>query len=308
MFDFVTTAPTADGSFDVLWQHGSDSDVPIQVHNYDRHTVILRQSKALTFEAPFIYLLFGNERALLLDTGATSDPATFPLRATVDGLIDQWLDGRSVDGYGLVVAHTHGHGDHRAADGQFADRPDTTVVPLDADEMRSFFGLHGHEVVEFDLGGRVLEIIDSPGHHRAAITTYDPWSGILLTGDTVLPGRLYAFDYPAFVQTMQRLVAFTQRRTVTHVLGGHIEMTSRPGRDFPFGARFHPSERRLQMTVAQLVDVRDAAVAAVGRKGRHRHDDFILYNQPGTWASLKLIARGQLHRAWAALSGRRRRR
>jgi hypothetical protein len=80
------------------------------------------------------------------------------------------------------------------------------------------------------------------------IGPYDPWSGFLLTGDTVLPGRLYAFDYPAFVQTMHRLVAFTQRRTVTHVLGGHIEMTSRTGRDFPFGAQFHPSERRLQMT------------------------------------------------------------
>jgi len=110
------------------------------------------------------------------------------------------------------------------------------------------------------------------------------------------------------VQTLHRLVAFSQRRAVSHLLGGHIEMTNQPGRDFPFGARFHPNERALQMSVAQLVAVQDAAVAATGRKGRHRHDDFIIYNQPGTWDSLKLITPGLLHRAMQALTGRRRRR
>jgi len=44
--------------------------------------------------------------------------------------------------------------------------------------------------VSFDLGGRVLEVLGSPGHHPAAITVYDPWTGVLLTGDTVYPGRL----------------------------------------------------------------------------------------------------------------------
>ncbi len=44
---------------------------PIQVHAYDPHTYVLRQSKATNYEAPFLYLLFGNERAILLDTGAT---------------------------------------------------------------------------------------------------------------------------------------------------------------------------------------------------------------------------------------------
>jgi len=30
----------------------------------------------------------------------------------------------------------------------------------------------------------------APGHHPAAVTYYDRYSGILLTGDTVYPGRL----------------------------------------------------------------------------------------------------------------------
>lgn len=48
------------------------------MHAYSEHTVILRQNKSVHFEAPFLFLLFGNERALLLDTGATADPAHFP--------------------------------------------------------------------------------------------------------------------------------------------------------------------------------------------------------------------------------------
>ena len=44
-----------------------DRDPLIQVHAYDDRTVVLRQSMAVHFEAPFLFLLFGAERALLLD-------------------------------------------------------------------------------------------------------------------------------------------------------------------------------------------------------------------------------------------------
>jgi glyoxylase-like metal-dependent hydrolase (beta-lactamase superfamily II) len=179
--DFVSLAPTT-GSLDVTWIHGTRSkraapEPRIQVHRYDEHTVIMRQSKSVNYEAPFIYLLFGNDRALLLDTGATEDPHLFPLRATVDQVIAAWLDKHPRDGYELFVAHTHGHNDHVAGDPQFSDRPSTTVVPLDVDSVRSFFGFGDSwpaQTVTFDLGGRVLEILGSPGHHNAAITVYDP--------------------------------------------------------------------------------------------------------------------------------------
>ncbi len=93
--DFATGAPAA-SSLAVSWIHGAPArrratDPPIQVHRYDEHTVILRPSKSVHYEAPFIYLLFGNDRALLLDTGATADPAKFPPRATVDQLAGEWL-------------------------------------------------------------------------------------------------------------------------------------------------------------------------------------------------------------------------
>jgi glyoxylase-like metal-dependent hydrolase (beta-lactamase superfamily II) len=221
LIDFVTAAPTA-GSLDVAWIHGASSrrrahDPKIQVHSYDEHTVILRQSKSVNYEAPFIYLLFGNDRALLLDTGAAADSGAFPLRETVDRLIAGWLGRHPRERYELVVAHTHGHGDHVAGDDQFASRADTTVVSREVEAVQQFFGFTGwpDQVVTFDLGGRVLEITGSPGHHRAAITLYDPWSGFLLTGDTVLPGRLYVEDFPLFLASLHRMVEFTESRAVS---------------------------------------------------------------------------------------------
>jgi glyoxylase-like metal-dependent hydrolase (beta-lactamase superfamily II) len=136
VIDFAAGAPVP-GNLEVRWIYGAAGEPPIEVHRYDPHTVVIRQSKQTSYEAPFLYLLFGNERALLLDTGATQDPAVFPLRGTVDGLIAGWLAENSRDHYELLVAHTHGHGDHVAGDGQFADRPATTVVPREADAVRS---------------------------------------------------------------------------------------------------------------------------------------------------------------------------
>jgi hydroxyacylglutathione hydrolase len=134
----------------------------------------MRQSKAVHFEAPFIFLLFGNERALLLDTGATADPARFPLRSTVDRLVAEWLAEHPRESYELVVAHTHGHGDHKAGDRQFADRPQTTVVAPELDAVREFFGFAAWPGpnVAFDLGGRVLEIAAIPGHHPSPSRTW----------------------------------------------------------------------------------------------------------------------------------------
>lgn len=312
LIDFASSAPV-DGSLDVVWNHGTRgrggaSEPALQFHHYDEHTVILRQSKSVNYEAPFLFLLFGNERALLLDTGATEDPELFPLRATVDGLIEAWLERNPRDGYELVVAHTHGHGDHVAGDAQFADRPATTVVPRDLAAVQSFFGFDATawpaQTVSFDLGGRTLELFGSPGHHKAAVTVYDPWTAILFTGDTVLPGRLYAFDFPAFLATLERMAAFAQTHPVSHVLGCHVEMTNHSANDYPIGATYQPDERVLQMSLARLLAVRDAARSVSAVRGVHRFDDFIVYNEPRKFDMIRLTARGLAAKAGLRRSGR----
>lgn len=301
--DFVADAPVA-GDLDVQWIHGTPlarrgDDPPIQVHPYDRHTMVLRQSKSVHFEAPFIYLLFGNERALLLDTGATAQPDRFPLRDTVDALIEEWLREHPRNSYELIVAHTHAHSDHIAGDDQFADRPGTTVVAPDLESVRAFFGFSAwpDEVVHLDLGGRVLEVTGCPGHHETSIAIYDPWSGFLLTGDTVCPSRLYVADMAAFTASLQRLVALANSRAVRHVMGCHIEMRRRPGRDFPTGVTYQPDEPPPQMSTDQLMAVRDAAATVADRPGLHRFDDFIiLHGRPSLGVILRYLARNLGHR------------
>ena len=248
--DFTAGAPVR-GDLDVRWIHGSprrtpDADPAFQVHRYDPHTYVLRQSKALSPEAPFLYLLFGNERAVLFDTGASKKTIGNPLRETVDEIIETWLAEHPREGYQLVVGHTHGHLDHVAGDAQFADRPATTIVDRELAAVQGFFGFSAwpDQIVQLDLGGRILEITGTPGHQHAAITTYDPWSGFLLTGDNALPGRIYAFDIPAYLDSMERTVEFARTRQITHVMGCHIEMTSRPGRDYPVGCRTSPTSPR----------------------------------------------------------------
>ncbi|WP_432168060.1 MBL fold metallo-hydrolase [Streptomyces sp. bgisy031] len=285
--DFVTEGPVPH-ALDVRWIHGSESakhntDPDIQVHRYDEHTVVLRQNKAVHYEAPFLFLLFGNARAVLIDTGATASARYFPLRRVVDGLIEDWLAGHPRDTYELLVLHTHAHGDHVAGDVQFADRPHTRVVGADRDRAWEFFGFADDpgRVARVDLGGRVLECLATPGHHVAAVTYYDPHTGFLLTGDTVYPGRLYVEDWAAFTRSIDRMIEFAGTRTVTHVLGCHIEMSGTPGVDHPVLTTYQPDEPPLEMTVGQLRDIRRAIEEIGDRTGRHVFPDFVICRSEG---------------------------
>jgi glyoxylase-like metal-dependent hydrolase (beta-lactamase superfamily II) len=280
------------------WIDGTTASEPqTQTQRYDRDTYVIRQSVKTNFEAPFLYLLFGKDRALLLDTGAVDGSE---LRRTVDRLLEGRTTARTDDtAYELVVAHTHGHGDHVAGDAAFADRPHTTVVGHDVAAVRAHFGFTDWpaEVVTFDLGDRVLEVFGIPGHHAASIAVLDPTTGLLHTGDTVYPGRIYVEDPDALLDTLDRLVAFARDREVTHVLGCHVEMTGRPGRDYALGSRYQPDEPPPLMTVAQLAAVRDAFRTVAHRPGIHRFDDVVFCIGDGPRVVVPLQARALLERA-----------
>jgi hydroxyacylglutathione hydrolase len=262
---------------DVAWIHGSEAakyntDPDIQVHACDEHTYILRQNKAVHYEAPFMFLLFGGSRAVLFDTGATANPEFFPLRRTVDTIIENWLAAHPhPDDYGLLVLHTHSHGDHRAADGQFLGRPDTEVIGATRDAAWPFFGFdrQPESVAELDLGGRVLDCLATPGHHEAAVTYYDRYTGVLFTGDTILPGRLYIFDWPAFVRSIDRLAKWCQQRPVSYLLGCHIEMSTKPGVDYPVGWTYQPDEPPLELTTEHLQEIQRTLEAHDHQPGRY---------------------------------------
>src|SRR5215813_12535403 len=75
-----------------VWNHGSEDcaknrDPAIEIFQADPDSYILRQNKCVHFEAPFIYVLIGEHTVFVQDTGATSDPGSFPLYETVQKLI-----------------------------------------------------------------------------------------------------------------------------------------------------------------------------------------------------------------------------
>jgi len=249
-----------------------------RVQPYNDDFVILRQAACTNYEKPFLYLIFGRDRALLFDTGA----GHVDVAARVDSLIRDWLHRNQRTSIALVVAHSHGHGDHVAGDSQFVNRPNTVLVGRDTAAVRAFFGIARWptDSAVFDLGGRVLDILPIPGHQPASIAVYDRRTGILLTGDTFYPGRLYVRDTSAFANSVDRLTAFAANHRVTHMLGAHVEQTRTPFRDYPIGTVDQPEEHDLDLGRAQLVELDSVVRKLRGHFSRTVLRDLTVWPQP----------------------------
>ena len=238
------------GSMDVHWNEGSpdcakNPQPPLQVHQYNARMFILRENPCTTFEAPFMYLLVGSTKALLIDTGDIADPSVVPLAETVMGLLP--ADGAAK--LSLLVVHTHRHLDHRAGDPQFTRFSNAQVVGFDIDSVRSFYKFTDwpNGLAQVDLGDRTVDVIATPGHSETEVSFYDRSTGLLFTGDFLMPARLLIDDTSADVASADRIAAFVKDRPISFVLGGHIEMNS-AGELFPWESQYHPNEHALQMT------------------------------------------------------------
>ena len=146
------------------------------------------------------FLVIGNERALLIDTGC--------------GLIDLPAIVRRFTDKPYDVVLTHGHGDHAGGIGWFdklylhpADFDQ--VENIDLERLKGYnrsLGEKAFEVYEydpdaskpiektpelvaigegytFDLGGRTLKVIETPGHTPGSICLLDETRRILFSGD-----------------------------------------------------------------------------------------------------------------------------
>ena len=250
LFAVVSWAQLSPGTMNVHWNQGAATcsehvEPPLQVHAYNAQTYILRESLCATFEAPFMYLLLGSKQALLIDSGDVADPKIAPLVDTVMYL----LPGDGAARLPLLVVHTHRHLDHRAGDSQFAGLPNVRVVGFDVEAVRKFYGFPEwpNGTSELDLGDRTVDVLPTPGHNETEASYYDRNTGLLFSGDFVLPARMLVDDSKAYTASAQRLADFVRTRPVKYVLGGHIEMDAN-GELFPWQSQFHPKEHVLQMT------------------------------------------------------------
>ncbi|SFS11149.1 Glyoxylase, beta-lactamase superfamily II [Granulicella pectinivorans] len=257
----------AKGTFPARWICGSESamdntDPPTQVHWYNEHTVVLRQNKCYSYEAPFMMLYFGNERVLMVDQGFNTLATDWPLRAVVDECMTTWAKkhGRKMEDMELLLAFSHLHADHYAAQNEFAGRTNTRIMGLTHEEMVGFWGMtqYPEERVVLDLGGREIWIWGSPGHVMSEFAYYDTYTQILYTGDMFYRGRCYISFWQPWFDSMTRLMKFLDEHPVTHVVGCHVEM-GRGGEDYPYGVTWQPDEATWQLSVAELRHAYDVA-------------------------------------------------
>ena len=135
---------------------------------------------ALEQEIVRCFLIVGQQRALLLDTGA--EPCDLM------GMI------REITPLPLVVLNTHGDGDHTANNNQFRDihaHPDefATIRRFRPDLTSTLHPITA--LSAFDLGDRMLHVIETPGHTPGSICLLDRKNRILFSGDTLSYGPVF---------------------------------------------------------------------------------------------------------------------
>jgi hydroxyacylglutathione hydrolase len=244
-------------------------DVPDwQVHEYNEDFYILRESGCINPEKPFLYLIFGDNKALLEDTGVGtlmpdgsrgSAIATAPV---IQDLMAKWAARRKHAPVSLVVIHSHSHSDHTAADAQFQGSPNVQFIAAAPSEIQKTTGIANWptDIGQIDLGNRIVDVVPIPGHDVASIALYDRVTGNLLTGDSLYPGRLYVkeSEIPTFTASADRLVDFVRTRPIAHVLGTHIEEGSQSYFDYPRNTIYMPKEHVLELSRAHVFELADA--------------------------------------------------
>lgn len=258
---------------------GDPGEAPLQLQRFSENVLVMRQSKSVHYEAPFMYLLFGEKKALLLDTGAKVN-STFPLGQTVESLMHERYGARREE-VQLIVAHTHGHSDHLGGDSQFASRPGTQL--LSPNEAPLFFGIKNwpSDIGSLDLGDRTIDVIPIPGHEGRDLAFYDQESRMLFSGDSVLPGRIYIRNWPLFRQSIDRLVSFVASKPVDYILGAHIELGV-GGLEYPAGTLIQEEELPLPLEKSDLLLMQKRVKALESAPQREVLPHFILVPLPAS--------------------------
>jgi glyoxylase-like metal-dependent hydrolase (beta-lactamase superfamily II) len=274
------------GTLSQPWMTGGPNCVAVpdwQVHEYNEDFYIIRESGCINAEKPFLYLIFGENKALLEDTGVaygTPDRTVIPTAPFIMDLIARWAKRKNHAPVSLAVIHSHSHRDHTAADDQFKALPNVQFVAATPGEIQKAAGISKwpEEIGQIDLGKRIVDIIPIPGHDAASIALYDRVTGNLMTGDSLYPGRLYVDEtqIPTYTASAKRLVDFVKLHPVAHVLGTHIEQGSQPYFDYPEGTIYQPKEHALQLSRAHVFELYEAFLKMNGKVEKVVFPDFAI--------------------------------
>jgi len=166
----------------------------------------------IEFGTQCVYLLVGEEKALLIDSGY----GTGDLRKFVEEITDK----------PIMVVNTHGHFDHTGGNAFWEEIYMSEESTKDAkeafgEEMQKAFEAMPHPDYKmnvvgdgyvFDLGGRKVEVITIGCHHPGSIALLDHGARLLFTGDELEAGQVLLFadiekQAPLHKANMEKLLA-----------------------------------------------------------------------------------------------------
>lgn len=231
-----------------MWQNSITNNETLTIETIDEKTWII--SEGTGKGRTHCYLLEGNDKAMLIDTGLT----LIPLRELCESLTTKEI----------WVVNTHGHLDHISNNHQFDtiymhSSDDAVLMQHRSYGERSSFikqrfldkGYSKEELqaspmkeqihkqaqlpkqvtytpiersMRFDLGEHVLKIIETPGHTQGSICILDESYRRLFTGDTICEdGVLLHFPHSTtiqiFLDTLHKLKQLSN--CYDTIYGGH---------------------------------------------------------------------------------------
>ncbi|PMQ02082.1 MAG: hypothetical protein CBR30_03460 [Dictyoglomus sp. NZ13-RE01] len=161
-----------------------------------------------------MYLIIGSEKALLIDTGIGEGN----LKEFINKLTDKPLE----------VVVLHGHHDHILQADQFEkvymSEKEKEILPLFGIKKDIKF-LPVKEGDKFDLGDRVLEVIELPGHTPGSIALLDRKNRIIFTSDAIGAGHLWlqvpgASPLKKYLETIKKLEGY--KKDFDKIYTGHL--------------------------------------------------------------------------------------
>jgi glyoxylase-like metal-dependent hydrolase (beta-lactamase superfamily II) len=192
------------------------------------------------FEETISYLIVGSQRAVLFDTGmgigdirkVTAELTGLPIVLLNSHTHNDHVGGNWQFGtiYGMDTDFTRANARGSREDAQAELTPDSICGELPKGFDREAYATrpwkitaYTHDGDRFDLGGRTLEVIATPGHTPDSICLLDRANGLLFTGDTYYPAPIWLYrpetDLAAYGASIRRLAALAPQ--ITTVLCEH---------------------------------------------------------------------------------------
>ena len=141
-----------------------------------------------------IFVLNGEEKCLVIDSGFVE----MDIKGMVSQLLESEGKNRTASGEEkeIILANTHGDGDHVGGNGSF-EKFYITKTDYDNCGLKERFPETDYipvtEGLQIDLGGRVLEYRLAPGHTYGNTVILDVTNRVLFPGDIVQNGTIFMF-------------------------------------------------------------------------------------------------------------------